>query len=363
MGYPDTFEGFMVESQDTWTTFKKQEFKPKKFQERDIDVEIECCGVCGSDVHTIDGGWGGAPMPLCVGHEVIGKAIRIGDKVDSVKVGDRVGVGAQVWSCMKCKPCNMDNENYCPDKIDTYGAPYPEEMGGVIAQGGYASHIRAHEYFTFKIPDNIPSVEAAPMMCAGLTTYSPLARANIGPGKKVAIVGVGGLGHYGILWASAMGAEVYALSHSPSKKDDALKLGAKEFITTEDKNWDKPWAFTFDFMLNTADATNEFDLTAYMGTLNINGEMHHVGLPDKPLPPIMAQMFAPNGCKMGGSHIGNRPEMFAMLKLASEKKLKPIIHPVPISEKGCAEAVEGVKKNKVRYRYTLTDFDKAFPDR
>ena len=160
-----------------------------------------------------------------------------------------------------------------------------------------------------------------------------------------------------------MGAEVYALSHSPEKKDDALKLGAKEFITTKDKDWDKPWAFTFDFMLNTADATHEFDLTAYMGTLNINGEMHHVGLPDEALPPIKAQMFAPNGCKMGGSHIGNRPEMFAMLKLASEKKLKPIIHPIPISEKGCAEAVKGVQKNRVRYRYTLTDFNKAFPNR
>lgn len=145
-------------------------------------------------------------MPLCVGHEVIGKAIKVGDGVKTVKVGDRVGVGAQIWACLECKPCKSDNENYCPKKIgecdnrcsgpityhgtDTYGAPYPEEMGGVIAQGGYASHIRAHEYFTFKIPDNIPSEEAAPMMCAGLTTYSPLLRAGVGPGKKVAIVGV-----------------------------------------------------------------------------------------------------------------------------------------------------------------------------
>ena len=158
-----------------------------------------------------------------------------------------------------------------------------------------------------------------------------------------------------------MGAEVYALSHSPDKKDDALKLGAKDFITTKDKDWDKPWAFTFDFMLNTADATHEFNLAAYMGTLNINGEMHHVGLPDKALPPIMAQMFAPNGCKMGGSHIGNRPEMFAMLELASEKNLKPIIHKISISEAGCKEAVTGVNENTVRYRYTLVDFDKAFP--
>ncbi|KAL8661306.1 MAG: hypothetical protein Q9202_005731 [Teloschistes flavicans] len=360
MGYPDTFEGFMVESQDKWTEFTKKEFTPKKFQERDVDIEIECCGVCGSDVHTINGGWGGAPMPLCVGHEVIGKAIKVGDKVTTVKVGDRVGVGAQIWACLECKPCKMDNENYCPHKIDTYGAPYPEDMGGVIAQGGYASHIRAHEYFTFKIPDSIPSVEAAPMMCAGLTVYSPLYRAGTGPGKKVAIVGVGGLGHFAVMFAAAMGAEVYVLSHSPNKKDDALKLGAKEFISTQDKDWDKPWAFTFDFMLNTADATHKFDLAAYLGTLNINGEMHHVGLPDKPLPEIMAQMFAPNGCKMGGSHIGNRPEMFQMLKLVEDKKLKPIIQPIQISEAGCKEAVVSVDNNDVRYRHTLVGFDKVF---
>lgn len=160
-----------------------------------------------------------------------------------------------------------------------------------------------------------------------------------------------------------MGAEVYALSHSPDKKNDALELGAKEFISTADKGWDKPWAFTFDFMLNAADATDEFDIAAYLGTLNINGEMHHVGLPDKPLPEIKAQMFAPNGCKIGGSHIGNRPEMFKMLQLASEKKLKPKIKRVSLSEKGCAEAVEGVETNAVRYRYTLVDFDKAFPNR
>ncbi|KAI4272934.1 MAG: hypothetical protein LQ337_004978 [Flavoplaca oasis] len=363
MGYPDTFEGFMVQSQDDWTNFKKQEFKPKKFQERDIDIEIECCGVCGSDVHTINGGWGGAPMPLCVGHEVIGKAVKVGDGVTTVKVGDRVGVGAQIWSCLECKPCKTNNENYCPKKIDTYGAPYPEEMGGVIAQGGYASHIRAHEYFTFKIPDDIPSAEAAPMMCAGLTTYSPLVRAGVGPGKKVAIVGVGGLGMYAIMWANAMGAEVYVLSHSPRKEKSAKELGAKEFISTVDKDWDKPWALTFNFMLNTADATDQFDMTAYLGTLDINGQMHHVGLPDRALPEIKAQMFATNGCSMGGSHIGSRPEMFQMLKLASEKKLKPIIETVPISKDGCKKAVLGVSNNEVRYRYTLTDFDKAFPNR
>lgn len=223
------------------------------------------------------------------------------------------------------------------------------------------------------------------MMCAGLTVYSPLVRAKIGPGKKVAILGMyvsfnrcfacsihvcltnvicsGGLGHFGLLWAHALGAEVYAISHTPDKKEDALKLGAKEFICTKEENWAKPWAFTFDFILNTADMTHTFKLSDYMSTLAVNGDFHNVGLPDKPLPQMMAQDFAPNGSKISGSHIGSRPEMLAMLKMASDKNIKPYIETLDISEKGCKEAVERVKDNKVRYRFTLVNFDKAFPGR
>ncbi|KAL9635172.1 MAG: hypothetical protein Q9164_003638 [Protoblastenia rupestris] len=357
MGYPDTFEGFMIEDQSKWTEFKKQEFKPKKFEDRDIDIKIEACGVCGSDVHTITGGWGDCPLPICVGHEIVGKAIKVGDKVTTVKVGDRVGVGAQVQACLECKICKADQENYCPHKVETYGASYED---GTISQGGYASHVRAHEYFTFKIPDNITTIDAGPMMCAGLTVWSPLVRAKIGPGKKIAVVGVGGLGHFAILWATALGAEVYAISHSPRKEADAKKLGVKEFITTDQKDWAKPYAFSFDFILNTANMTHTFNIQEFMSTLNINGEFHNVGLPDKPLPTMRAQDFAANGCKMGASNIGNRPEMLAMLKLASEKNIKPMIETMDISEKACAEVVQRVKDNDVRYRFTLTGFDKAF---
>lgn len=198
------------------------------------------------------------------------------------------------------------------------------------------------------------------MLCAGLTTYSPLVRAGIGPGKKVAVVGVGGLGHFGILWASALGAEVYAISHSPHKKDDALKLGAKHFINSNEKDWAKPYAFAFDFVLNTADMTHTFNLSDYLSICNINATFHQVGLPDYPLPELKPQMFMANGSSIGASHIGNRPECLAMLKLAAEKKLLPLVETIPISEKGCAEAVKRVSENKVRYRFTLTDYDKAF---
>ncbi|MCJ1360122.1 MAG: hypothetical protein MMC33_010125 [Icmadophila ericetorum] len=361
MPYPETFEGFRVQTHEKWSDFKKEEYEPKPFGDRDIDIKIDACGVCGSDVHTITGGWGEAKLPLCVGHEIVGKAIKVGSEVTTVKVGDRVGVGAQIWACLECNICKSDNENYCPHQVDTYNAPYPDS--GVISQGGYASHIRAHEYFTFPIPENIPSHEAAPMMCAGITTYSPLVRAKTGPGKKVAILGVGGLGHFGVMWANALGAETYVLSHTPSKKEDALKLGAKHFISTKDKDWAKPYAFTFDFILNTADMTNEFKMSDYLSTLAVNGDFHNVGLPDEPLPQLMAFDLVPNGCKISASHIGSRPEMLDMLKLASEKNLHPMIEMIDISAEGCKEAVERVKVNDVRYRFTLVNYDKAFPGR
>ncbi len=198
------------------------------------------------------------------------------------------------------------------------------------------------------------------MMCAGLTVYSPLKRAGTGPGKKVAILGIGGLGHFAILWAKALGAEVWALSHTPGKKEEALKLGADHFVSTKDKDWAKPLAFTFNFILNCADMTLEFDLKTYMGTLAVNGEFHNVGLPDKPLPEIMAQQFTSNGSKIGGSHIGSKKEALEMLKLASEKNLHPMIETIDISEAGCKQAVEKVKRNDVRYRVTLVGFQKAF---
>ena len=291
---------------------------------------------------------------------MVGKAIKVGKDVKTIKVGDRVGVGAQIQADLTCNNCKADQENYCPNSVDTYGAPYKD---GTIAQGGYSSHMRAHEYFTFKIPDNIETSIAAPMLCAGLTVYSPLVRLGAGPGKKVAIVGMGGLGHFAVMWAVALGAEVYVLSHSPNKKDDALKMGAKEFIVTSEDKWYEPYAFTFDFILDAADATHKFNMPNYIGTLKVMGRFHCVGLGDEPLPQLMAQDFAGNGSYIGASHIGNRPEMLAMFELASKQNIKSWIKEIPISEKGCAEAVQAVKDNTVRYRCVLTDFDAAFGKR
>jgi alcohol dehydrogenase (NADP+) len=202
------------------------------------------------------------------------------------------------------------------------------------------------------------------MLCAGLTTYSPLKRLGAGPGKKVGIIGLGGLGHFGVLWSVAMGADTYVISHSPDKKEDAMAMGAKDFIVTKEKGWAEPWKFHFDFVINAADATDKFDLSEYFSILKVNGTFHMVGFPDNPLPAMPAQTFAPNGCYMGASHIGNRPEMEEMLELASKQNIKSWVEEIQLSEDGCKQAVERVYKNdNVKYRLTLTGFDKVFGKR
>ncbi|KAF2668665.1 GroES-like protein [Microthyrium microscopicum] len=360
MPYPETTTGFAIKDTKNWSSFTKQELPLKKFEDHDIDIAVSACGVCGSDVHTITGGWGEIPLPLCVGHEIVGTAIRVGPKVKNIKVGDRVGVGAQIHACLECDICKADQENYCPHQVDTYGAEYPD---GTVSQGGYSSHVRAHEYFTFKIPEGLSDEVAAPMLCAGITTYSPLVRLGCGPGKKVAVVGLGGLGHFAVMFAAALGAEVTCISHSPDKKEDALKLGASHFVSSKDKNWDEGLKYKFDFILNAADVLLDFDLTQYFGILKINGTFHNVGMPDHSIE-LKLQDFASTGCYIGTSHIGNRPEMEAMLKLAADKKLHTWYETIDVSADGCKEAVERVKNNdRVRYRFTLTGFDKEFGKR
>ncbi|OAA73332.1 NADP-dependent alcohol dehydrogenase C [Cordyceps fumosorosea ARSEF 2679] len=357
MGYPDTFTGFCVDGPKSWNKFHKVELKPKPFGDDDIDVQIEACSICSSDLHTITGGWGEYAGPLCVGHEVVGKAVKVGKHVSGIEVGDRVGVGAQVWSCLECDLCKDRNENYCPRLVDTYNAQYED---GSQAHGGLASHIRAHAYFTFRIPDELETDAAAPLLCAGITTYSPLVRAGVGPGKRVGVVGVGGLGHLGLQWAAALGAETYALTHSPSKVRDCEALGARGVILTTEDGWNEPWKAKFDFVLNCADATDKFDMSTYLSIVKPTGDFHMVGIPDKPLPQMSAGLFAGGAPKLTGSHLGNRQEMEALLKLAAEKGVRPWVEKMPISAESCGKAVEMQRDNKFRYRCTLTSFDEAF---
>ena len=225
----------MTAGPDGYKKLEVKNFTPKTFTADDVEVAITHCGVCGSDVHTITQGWGPTNnLPLVVGHEIVGKVTRVGERAaaDGFKVGDRVGVGAQVGSCGECRACKDGLENYCSKWIHTYADVYPD---GVHTQGGYATAIRAHRQFVFPIPDGIESRDAASMFCAGLTVYSPLRVNGCGPGKKVGVVGIGGLGHYAVLFAKAMGAEVFAFTHGTKKVDDIKKMGADHVVVTSEK--------------------------------------------------------------------------------------------------------------------------------
>ncbi|KIV87992.1 hypothetical protein PV10_09172 [Exophiala mesophila] len=361
MPYPEEAEGFQIDSADTWTTFHKRHFKLKPFGDYDVDVKILACGVCGSDLHTISGGWGAQNFPLAVGHEILGIAVRVGPKVTLIKEGQRVGVGAQSFSCGQCKQCKNENETYCPViMIDTYGSKWPEEYGGVVSQGGYSSHVRTHEHWVFPIPDGLDTNIAAPMLCAGLTAYSPLVRNGAGPGKKVGIIGLGGIGHFGILFAKALGAEVWAISRSRSKEEDAKKLGADGFIATNEADWEKPHKFSFDLIVNCANSSKGFELHKYLSLMDVHAPFVSVGLPEEAGQEIKAQNLLSNGVMIGASHLGSRRETLEMLQLAADKGIKSWVEEIPISEEGLKEAVTRLKNNDVKYRFTLTGYDKAF---
>ncbi|WWD18643.1 hypothetical protein CI109_103096 [Kwoniella shandongensis] len=342
-------KGYGISDTSKYTDFTVKDFPLKTSQPDDVTLSIEFCGVCGSDVHTVTGGWGPMSVPFCVpGHEIVGTVTEVGDNVKEFKVGQRVGVGAQVLSCLKCNRCKEDNEQYCPEQVDTYNAKFPD---GVEAQGGYSTTIRTNERFVFSIPEAIKSEDAAPMLCAGLTVYSPLVRNGCGPGKTVGIVGIGGLGHFAIQFAKALGAHVIVFSHSPSKKEDSLSLGADEFVSTDEDGFADKYFDKIDYILSAADA-EKIPLSDLLSTLKIDGKITSVGLPDKPWEGLQPQIMASNASCIGCSHIGSKKEANAMLKLAAEKGIKPIIDEIlPMSQAG--KAIEAVKNNKVRYRFVL----------
>ncbi|KAF6756228.1 NADPH-dependent alcohol dehydrogenase [Ephemerocybe angulata] len=343
------WKGYAVHDTKEWDQFKVVDFKPKQFEDKDVDIKIEYCGVCGSDIHTITGGWGDVHLPLITGHEITGHVVRVGPKVTEFKVGDRVGVGAQVGSCYDCKRCKGGSENYCHKAIHTYNSLYPD---GTVSQGGYATAIRANEQFVFRIPAELPLEQASPMMCAGITVYSPLKTNGAGPGKSVGVIGIGGLGHFALQFAKALGSDrVVAFSHSENKKDDAFALGATDFVNTGDKNWVKDWSDTLDIILCTVDVSHHIPLSDIFATLKVHGRCIMVALPDDALPGINAFDMTTSGVLLGGSHIGSKAEIVEMLELAVKKGVKSYIQMLPMKEAG--KAVQGVKSGKIRYRYVL----------
>jgi alcohol dehydrogenase (NADP+) len=356
MSSPTEFHGWLghdntaANGNMTWSSFK-----PKPFNPIDIDIKISHCGICGSDVHTLRSGWGNTHYPVCVGHEIVGHVVRVGSEVTKLKMGDRVGVGAQAFSCLKdsCDECKSGKEQHCMKMVGTYNGKYPD---GSWSMGGYADYARVPAHFAIKIPAGIKSEDAAPMMCGGITVYSPLVNNGAGPGKKVGIVGVGGLGHFGILFAKALGCEkVVAISRRRNKAEDAKAMGADVYIaTSEDEKWARNHSRTLDLIISTV-SSPDMPLESYLRLLKTGGQFIQVGAPEDKLPPIAAFGLIGKGCKIGGSQIGSPKEIEEMLKFAAEKGVKPWVQKK--SMKKANESVVDMEDGKARYRYVLVNED------
>ncbi|WP_329301400.1 NAD(P)-dependent alcohol dehydrogenase [Streptomyces sp. NBC_00659] len=323
------------------TTIERREVR-----EHDVLIDIKFAGICHSDIHQAREGWGKATFPMVPGHEIAGIVAEVGSGVTKFKVGDRVGVGCLVDSCRECDNCKAGLEQYCTGgSVGTYNAVGKD---GEPTYGGYSEKIVVDENYTLRIPDGISLDVAAPLLCAGITTYSPLKHWNAGPGKKVAVLGMGGLGHMGVKIAHALGAEVTVLSQSLRKKDDGLKLGADHYHATSDPETFKALRGTFDLILSTVSAP--LDLDAYLALLRTDGAFVNVGAPEEP---VRLNLFSVIGGRktLAGSGIGGIQETQEMLDFCAEHGFGAEIELIDASE--INEAYERVLASDVRYRFVI----------
>ncbi|OKI66419.1 NAD(P)-dependent alcohol dehydrogenase [Streptomyces sp. MJM1172] len=312
----------------------------------DVLIDIKYAGICHSDIHQVRDGWGEGLYPMVPGHEIAGVVAEVGPEVTRFAVGDRVGVGCIVDTCRECEYCLAGQEQYCVEGITgTYNAV---DRQGERTYGGYSSHIVVDENYTVRIPDGLALDVAAPLLCAGITLYSPLKHWQAGPGKKVAVVGLGGLGHMGVKIAHALGAEVTVLSQSLRKREDGLKLGASHYYATSDETTFEKLASSFDLILSTVSAP--LDLGAYLGLLRVDGALVNVGAPEEP---VALNLFSVIGGRktLAGSMIGGIAETQEMLDFCAEHGLGSEIELIRADEVN--EAYERVLASDVRYRFVI----------
>lgn len=330
----------------------KDHFQPLQIERRtpganDVEIAIKYCGVCHSDVHQARDEWGGSIFPMVPGHEIVGEVTRVGDAVRKFNVGDKVGVGCLVDSCRVCTPCKSDTQQYCEKgMVLTYNGY--EKDGKTPTFGGYSKSIVVDENYVLTIPANLPLDKAAPLLCAGITTYSPLRHWQIQPGDKVGVVGLGGLGHMAVKIAAAMGADVTVFSTSDNKREDALRLGAHDFINTKNPAVFKDHAKQFKFILNTA--AGNTDLNQFLELVSLNGSMVLVGVPEKPatLHPIGLILQRRT---LAGSLIGGIKETQEMLDFCGKHNITSDIELIPMTY--IDEAYDRMVKSDVRYRFVL----------
>ncbi|WP_298151903.1 NAD(P)-dependent alcohol dehydrogenase [Flavobacterium sp.] len=326
--------------------------KPYSFERRepgpnDVQIEILYCGVCHSDIHTAKGDWGPAIYPLVPGHEIVGRVVKVGSEVTKFKAGDYAGVGCFVDSCRTCANCKAGEEQFCEEGMTgTYNS---FERGTEIpTYGGYSTGITVDESYTLRISDKLNLSEVAPLLCAGITTYSPLRHLNVGKGHKVAVLGLGGLGHMAVKFAVSFGAEVTMLSGTPSKEADAKSLGAHHFALTSDAEKMLSLANSFDFILNTVSAAHDYNF--YLNLLNTNGTMIVVGAPPAPAQ-IPAFTLIMKRRSIMGSLIGGIAETQEMLDYCAEHNITSDVEVIPMDY--INKAYERMDKSEVKYRFVV----------
>jgi len=333
---------------DTFGKLKPWEFERRPVGDNDILIDIKYASICHSDIHQMKGHWGPQQYPQVPGHEIVGVVSAVGKNVTRFKVGDRAGVGCMVDGNPECESFKQGEEQYCPDTTFTYGYPDKSSPTG-ISQGGYSTNIVVKEHFAVHIPEHISFQKAAPLLCAGITTYSPLMKFNLKKGDKVGVAGIGGLGHMAIKLAVSKGADVYAFTTSTSKAEDILAFGAKEAIVVDDIKKMAPYRGKLDYMINTI--PYEYDVAAYVSTVKPFGFYTQVGMPIKFETTLNALALAASRVNFNASLIGGMNETQEVVNYCADNKIHPQIQIIKAEQ--INEAWENVVNKKARYRYVI----------
>ena len=324
-------------------TFERREPGP-----HDVEIQVLYCGICHSDLHQVRNDWHNSLYPMVPGHEIVGRVSRVGSHVTKLKVGDYAGVGCMVDSCRTCAPCKADLEQYCAEGA-TFTYNGKERGSDQLTFGGYSDHTVVEERFVVKVHPDLDLKAVAPLLCAGITTYSPLRHWKVGPGQKVGVIGLGGLGHMGVKFAKALGAQVVMITTSPEKGKDALRLGADEVLVSKDPKAMAAHAGSFDFLLNTI--PNGHDLNVYTKLLNLDGTMVLVGALMALEPALMGISLIGGRHSIAGSAIGGMAETQEMLDFCAEHNIVSDVEVVPIQQVN--EAYARLLKNDVKYRFVI----------
>ncbi len=328
--------------------FQRMDIERREVGDNDVLIDIQYCGICHSDIHTANDEWGGAVYPVVPGHEIVGIVKETGKNVTKYKKGDRVGVGCMVDSCRTCDECKNGNEHYCDNTVFTYNSP-DSKLGG-MTYGGYSGEIVVDKDFVLNIPENLDFAGTAPLLCAGITTYSPLRFWNIKDGDRVAVAGLGGLGHMGVKLAKAMGAEVTVFTTSPSKVDEAKRLGATNVVISKDRQELKKHRGEYDFILDTIPAVH--DLNLYLSLLKPEGALVLVGLPEKGSSyNVFAGALVGGRKTLAGSNIGGIRETQEMLDFCGKHNITADIEMIKPDE--INKAYDRVIKSDVKYRFVI----------